>query len=76
MRVPKGDPALAEPHQTFGKHMNVMLTRRWDGVKFVLDFIGEQRPAAKGKNPADFVDVRFLKQLEAEGFFKKFSVKR
>ena len=27
----------------------------------------------KAKNPVDFVDLKFVRQLEEEGFFKKFS---
>jgi hypothetical protein len=30
--------------------------------------------ALKANNPADFVDLRFLRKLEEEGFFKKFSI--
>jgi hypothetical protein len=33
----------------------------------------QQRLALKGKNPANFVNVSFLKRLEEEGFFKKLS---
>jgi hypothetical protein len=49
------------------------LTPSLDGIKFILDFLAEQRPALKEKNPADFVNVTFLKKLEDEGFFKKLS---
>jgi ABC-type nitrate/sulfonate/bicarbonate transport system substrate-binding protein len=35
--------------------------------------ISEQRPELKGKNPAHFVNVSFLKKLEEVGFFKKLS---
>jgi hypothetical protein len=28
-------------------------------------------PAAKNRKPEEFVNLRFLKELEAEGFFKK-----
>ena len=75
MRVSKDDPALLQSQETFGKHMNVLLTPSLDGIKFVLDFIAEQGPAVKARNPADFVDTRFLKKLEAEGFFQKFAVR-
>jgi ABC-type nitrate/sulfonate/bicarbonate transport system substrate-binding protein len=71
MRVPKDDPALLQAQETFGKHLNSTLTPSLDGIKFILDFLAEQRPALKGKNPAEFVDSRFLKKLEEEGFFRK-----
>ncbi|MBI4522877.1 MAG: ABC transporter substrate-binding protein [Deltaproteobacteria bacterium] len=73
MRVPKDDAALVQSQVTYGKHMNETLAPSLDGIKFVLDFLAEQRPALKGRNPAEFVDMKFLKKLEEEGFFKKLS---
>jgi ABC-type nitrate/sulfonate/bicarbonate transport system substrate-binding protein len=73
MRVPKDDPALAQSRESLGKHMNQNLAPSLDGIKFVRDFLAEKQPALKAKNPADFVDLRFVSQLEEEGFFKKFS---
>jgi hypothetical protein len=32
-------------------------------------------PAAKPKKPEDFIDARFLKELEKEGFFKQLQKK-
>ena len=71
-RVPD-EPALLQAQETFAKHLNLTLTPSLDGIKFILDFLAEQRPALKGKNPAEFVNVSFLKKLEEEGFFKKLS---
>jgi ABC-type nitrate/sulfonate/bicarbonate transport system substrate-binding protein len=73
MRVPKEDPALLQAQETFGKHLNSTLAPSLDGIKFILDFLAEQRPGLKEKNPADFVNMSFLKKLEDEGFFKKLS---
>ena len=73
MRVPKDDPALLQSQETFAKHLNLTLAPSLDGIQFILDFLAEQRPALKGKNPAEFVNVSFLKKLEEEGFFKKLS---
>jgi NitT/TauT family transport system substrate-binding protein len=39
------------------------------GIQFVLDEFGKKDPKAKVANPADFVDVSFLKNLEKEGMF-------
>ena len=75
MRVPKDDPALAQSRESLGIHMNQNLAPSLEGIKFVLDFLAEKQPALKAKNPADFVDLRFLRKLEEEGFFKKFSTK-
>lgn len=73
MRVPKEDPALLQAQETFAKHLNLTLAPSLDGIKFILDFLAEQRPGLKGRNPADFVNVSYLKKLEEEGFFKKLS---
>jgi len=75
MRVPKDDPALRQSQESLGQHMNQNLVPSLEGIKFVLDVLAEQRIAVKSKNPADFVDLRFVRKLEAEGFFKKFIAK-
>lgn len=75
MRVPKDDPALRQSQESLGQHMNQNLVPSLDGIKFVLDVLAEQRIAVKSKNPADFVDLRFVRKLEEEGFFKKFIAK-
>jgi len=53
--------------------LNLNLTPSLDGIKFILDFLAEQRPGLKEKNPAAFVNVSFLRKLEEEGFLKKLS---
>jgi NitT/TauT family transport system substrate-binding protein len=75
MRVPKDDPALLQSQQTVGQLLNQNLNPSIEGIRFVLDFLAEKQPNLKNKNPADFVDLRFLRKLEEEGFFKKFSAK-
>ena len=37
--------------------------------------LAEKQPALKNKNPNDLIDARFVRKLEEEGFFKKFSTK-
>ena len=39
------------------------------------DFLADQRLTVKTKNPADFVDFRFVGKLEEEGFFKRLATK-
>jgi NitT/TauT family transport system substrate-binding protein len=75
MRVAKDDPALRQSQQTVGQLLNQNLSPSLEGIRFVLDFLADKQPALKAKNPADFVDARFLHKLEEEGFFKKFSNK-
>ena len=75
MRVPKDDPALRESYQTYGKQLDQHLRPSLEGIKFILDFLTDQRLALKSKNPADFVDLRFVSKLEGEGFFKRLATK-
>jgi NitT/TauT family transport system substrate-binding protein len=39
-----------------------------EGMRNALDEVAQRVPAAKSKKPEDFVDTRFLKELEKEGF--------
>ena len=75
MRVPKDDPALRESYETYGKQLDQNLWTSLEGIKFILDFLAEQRLPLKTKNAADFVDFRFVNKLEEEGFFKKAAIK-
>jgi ABC-type nitrate/sulfonate/bicarbonate transport system substrate-binding protein len=75
MRVPKDDPALLQSQQTIGQLLNQNLNPSIEGIKFVLEFLVERQPSLKSKKPADFVDSRFVRKLEEEGFFKKLSTK-
>ena len=40
------------------------------GIQNAMDEVGVRVPAVKTKKPEEFVDTRFLKELEKEGFFK------
>jgi ABC-type nitrate/sulfonate/bicarbonate transport system substrate-binding protein len=40
------------------------------GIRNAMDEVGVRVPAVRTKKPEDFVDLRFLKELEKEGFFK------
>ena len=75
MRVAKDDPALRQAQQTVGQLLDQNLNPSLEGIRFVLDFLADKQPSLKAKNPADFVDARFLHKLAEEGFFKKFSTK-
>ena len=78
MRVPKDEPELMQSHALYGKYMNETLAAPLEGIKLILGQLAEtqKRPELKSRNPADFVDNRFLQQLESEGFFKKLSQKK
>ncbi|MGZ9256466.1 MAG: ABC transporter substrate-binding protein [Candidatus Binatia bacterium] len=46
-----------------------------EGIRNAMDEVAARVPAVKNKKPEDFVDTRFLKELEKEGFFKQFQKK-
>lgn len=41
-----------------------------EGIRNAMDEVAQRVPAVKNKKPEDFVNTRFLKELEQEGFFK------
>jgi hypothetical protein len=41
-----------------------------DGIRNAMDEVVQRVPAVKNKKPEDFVNTRFLKELEKEGFLK------
>ena len=42
-----------------------------EGMHNAMEEVAQRFPAAKDKKPEDFVNTRFLKELEKEGFFKQ-----
>jgi NitT/TauT family transport system substrate-binding protein len=44
-------------------------------MEAVITDIAEKEPAAKSAKPDDFIDMRFVVELEKDGFFKQFAVK-
>ena len=42
-----------------------------DGIKMILDSLGEKEPKAKTAKPQDFVDLRFIKELDDSGFIDR-----
>jgi NitT/TauT family transport system substrate-binding protein len=43
-----------------------------EGIRNAMDEVAVRLPAVKSKKPEDFVDMRLLRELEIEGFFKQF----
>jgi hypothetical protein len=41
-----------------------------EGIRNAIDEVGQRVPAARSRTPQEFVDLRFLKELEREGFFQ------
>ncbi len=44
-------------------------------MEAVIADVAEKEPAAKSAKPDDFIDMRFVTELEKDGFFKQFPVK-
>jgi ABC-type nitrate/sulfonate/bicarbonate transport system substrate-binding protein len=42
-----------------------------DGIRNAMEEVAARVPAVKNKKPEEFVDTRFLRDLENEGFFKQ-----
>ena len=42
-----------------------------EGIRFALEEVAKRAPAAKGRRPEEFVNLRFLQELEREGFYKE-----
>jgi len=42
-----------------------------EGLRNAMEEVAQRVPAVKSKKPEDFVNTRFLKELEKEGFFKQ-----
>ena len=66
------DPEILEAtYQSFMQVTDYSANPNMEGVRNAIDEVAQRLPAAKSKKPEDFVDLRFLKELEKEGFFKQ-----
>jgi NitT/TauT family transport system substrate-binding protein len=67
-----GDPEVLEA--TYHSYIQVTDQSGYpnlEGLRNAMDEVAQRVPAVKGKKPEDFVNIRFLKELEKEGFFKQ-----
>ncbi len=70
------DPEILEAtYQSFLQVTDYSVTPNLEGIRNAIEEVAQRVPAAKGKKPEDFVDMRFLKELEKEGFLKQFQKK-
>ena len=70
------DPEILEAtYQSFLQVTDYSLNPNLEGVRNAIEEVAQRVPAAKGKKPEDFIDMRFLKELEKEGFLKQFQKK-
>jgi NitT/TauT family transport system substrate-binding protein len=70
------DPEILEAtHQSFLQVTDYTGVPNLEGIRNAMDEVAVRMPAVKTKKPEDFIDSRFLKELEKEGFFKQFQKK-
>lgn len=70
------DPEILEAtYQSFMQVTDYTGNPNIEGVRNAIDEVGQRVPAARSRKPEEFVDTRFLKELEKEGFFKQFQRK-
>ena len=66
------DPEILEAtHKSFLQVTDYSAMPNLEGIRNAMDEVATRLPAVKNKKPEDFVDTRFLKELEKEGFFKQ-----
>jgi len=66
------DPEILEAtHKSFLQVTDYSANPNLEGIRNAIEEVAARVPAAKGKKPEEFVDTRFLKELEREGFFKQ-----
>jgi NitT/TauT family transport system substrate-binding protein len=46
-----------------------------EGIRFAVEEVAKRMPVTKGKKPEDFVNLKFLQELESDGFFKELYAK-
>ena len=70
------DPEILEAtYQSFLQVTYYSANPNTEGVRNSIDEVALRVPAARSKKPEDFIDTRFLKELEKEGFFRQFQRK-
>ena len=70
------DPEILEAtYRSFLQVTDYSAVPNLEGIRNAMDEVAARIPAVKSKKPEDFVESRFLKELEKEGFFKQFQKK-
>lgn len=66
------DPEILDAtYESFIKVTDYSAEPNLDGIRNAIDEVALRVPAAKTKKPQEFVDMRFLKELQSETFFKQ-----
>jgi NitT/TauT family transport system substrate-binding protein len=70
------DPEILEAtYQSFVRVTDYSAIPSLEGMRNAIDEVAQRVPAARLKKPEDFIDTRFLRELEKEGFFNQFHKK-
>jgi len=72
----KDQEILEDAYDQFREYLEFPPYVSRKGVEAILAELGEKEPAAKAAKPDDFMDMRFVAELEKEGFFKKVAGKQ
>ena len=65
------DPEILEAtYQSFVQVTDESGYPNLEGIRNAIDEVAQRVPAVKNRKPEDFINTRFLKELENEGFFK------
>ena len=66
------DPEILEAtYQSFVQVTDGSCYPNLEGIRNAMDEVAQRVPAVKSKKPEDFVNLRFLNELEKEGFLKQ-----
>ena len=61
---------LEATYRSFMQVTNYNAAPNLEGIRNAIDEVGQRVPAARNRMAQEFVDLRFLKELEREGFFR------
>ena len=68
------DPEILEAtYQSYVQVTDYTGYPNMEGIRNAMDEVAVRVPSVKNRKPEDFVNTRFLKELEKEGFFKTLS---
>jgi hypothetical protein len=66
------DPEILEStYQSYLQVTDRKLYPNVDGMRTALEEVAKRVPAAKNRKPEEFINTRFLDELDKEGFFKQ-----
>jgi hypothetical protein len=64
----KDEKVLEESYQQLKATSEIKPYPSTDGFKTILDELAKKLPAARTANPRDFIDARFIQELDKSGY--------